>query len=240
MDYSAHYFDQRLAAEAAVDARAAFIRRTYAHLAGAVLAFIGLEALIFKLVPAETIHNLVVGASASWLIVLLAFVGISWLANSWALSGASQGLQYAGLALYVVAEAFIFLPILYVAAFYARDDLLIPKAGVLTLCMFAGLSFIAFTTGKDFSFLRPILIMSSFVAIGLVVVSIFMGGGLGLWFSVAMVAVASGYILYDTSNILHHYRTDQHVAAALALFASVALLFWYILRIMLAASGRRD
>jgi FtsH-binding integral membrane protein len=46
-----------------------------------------------------------------------------------------------------------------------------------------------------------------------------------------MVAFAGAAILYDTSNILHRYRTDQHVAASLSLFASVALLFWYILSI---------
>jgi FtsH-binding integral membrane protein len=38
--------------------------------------------------------------------------------------------------------------------------------------------------------------------------------------------------------VLHHYRTDQYVAASLALFASVAILFWYILRIVIAFSGR--
>jgi len=53
-----------------------------------------------------------------------------------------------------------------------------------------------------------------------------------------MIALACGYILYDTSNILHHYRTDQHVAAALALFASVAVLFWYVIRLLIALSGR--
>ncbi len=53
-----------------------------------------------------------------------------------------------------------------------------------------------------------------------------------------MVIFASAYILYYTSNILQVYRTDQYVAAALALFASVALLFWYILRIFMAFSNR--
>jgi FtsH-binding integral membrane protein len=59
-----------------------------------------------------------------------------------------------------------------------------------------------------------------------------------VWFSAAMIVLACGYILYDTSNVLHHYRTDQYVAAAVALFASVALLFWYVLRIMMAFSRR--
>ena len=53
-----------------------------------------------------------------------------------------------------------------------------------------------------------------------------------------MVVFACGYILYYTSNILHHYRTDQYVAAALALFASVALLFWYVLQIFMSLSSR--
>ena len=66
----------------------------------------------------------------------------------------------------------------------------------------------------------------------------FMGLDVGVWFSFAMIALASGYILYDTSNVMYRYRTDQYVAASLALFASVALLFWYIVQIFL--SSRRN
>jgi FtsH-binding integral membrane protein len=69
-------------------------------------------------------------------------------------------------------------------------------------------------------------------SLGLIVASILFGFGLGLWFSVAMVVVAAAAILYHTSAILRTYRTDQHVAAALALFADVALLFYYVLRIV--------
>jgi FtsH-binding integral membrane protein len=53
-----------------------------------------------------------------------------------------------------------------------------------------------------------------------------------------MILLASGYILYDTSNVLHHYRTDQYVAASLALFAAVALLFWYVLRLLMELNRR--
>ena len=63
---------------------------------------------------------------------------------------------------------------------------------------------------------------------------------LGIWFSVDMIAIAGASILYDTSQILHHYSSDQYVGAALELFASIALLFWYILRLLLditVASG---
>jgi len=66
------------------------------------------------------------------------------------------------------------------------------------------------------------------------VASIIFAFSLGIIFSAAMVLFASAAILYDTSQVLHHYRTNQHVAASLSLFASVALLFWYVLRIVMS------
>jgi FtsH-binding integral membrane protein len=164
-------------------------------------------------------------------------MGVSWLANYWASSGASAGLQYLGLALFVVAQSIIFVPLLFIA--YIKDPTTIPTAGVLTLCVFGGLTAAVFITRKDFSFLGPILCIASFLALGVILVATFFSPSLlGLVFCFAMVALASGYIIYDTSNILHRYRTDQHVAASLALFASVALLFWYILQILMLSSRR--
>jgi FtsH-binding integral membrane protein len=96
---------------------------------------------------------------------------------------------------------------------------------------------IVFFTRKDFSFLRTFLWFGCFAALGLIVVSILFQFNLGPIFTYAMIALACSYILYDTSNVLHHYRIGQHVAAALALFASVALLFWYIVQLFLS---RRD
>ena len=69
--------------------------------------------------------------------------------------------------------------------------------------------------------------------LGLIVASFIFPISLGLWFSGAMVVFASGAILYNTSNLLHRYDPDQYVAAALSLFASVALLFWYVLQILM-------
>jgi hypothetical protein len=235
VDYSLDYSGQRIAAEASADARAAFIRRTYSHLAGAVLAFAILETLLVQMVPADVIQSLF-SNRAALLIEMVAFMGVAWMANKWALSGATPAMQYAGLGLYVVAEAVIFLPLMFIAANYAPDVL--PKAGIMTLAMFAGLTFTVFFTRQDFSFLRTILSIGGCLAIGFILISMFMGFSVGNWFAFAMVALASGFILYDTSNVLHHYRTDQHVAASLALFASVALLFWYIVQIFL--SSRRN
>ncbi len=233
------YANPYVVAEAAPSARAEFIKKTYLHLAGAVGAFALLCAGLLQ-IPA--VERLAIGMTSGmmWLVVLGAFMAVSWIADKWASSDTSRGMQYAGLGLYVVAQAVIFLPLLFVAQYYsARVDgvHLIAKAGVITALMVAGITAVAFVTQKDFSFMRGFLMMGGFVAMGIIVASIIFGFDLGIIFAGAMVLLASASILYTTSNIIHHYRTDQYVAASLALFAGVALLFWYVLRIVIAMAA---
>ena len=220
------------AADAVADARATFIRRTYLHLFGAILAFMGLTAVFLTIEPIQQTMLRLVGAN--WWIALIGFMAVSWVARWWATSGASPAVQYAGLALYTVAQAVIFVPLLWFAQHI--NSSIIPTAGFLTLLIFGGLTVTVFVTGADFSFLRGLLIVAGLLAVGAIFLSIFMGFSLGIWFSAAMIGLMSGYILYDTSNVLHHYRTDQHVAASLALFASVATLFWYVIQLFMSLS----
>lgn len=223
-----------IAENAEASQRAAFIKRTYLHLAGAVLAFCALEVVYVQSGLAERMLNMLWAQGQwAWLVVLGLFMAVSWMANSWALSSTSRGVQYAGLGLYVLIESLIFAPLLYVAAAFGGGDV-IPTAGLITILMFAGLTVAVFVTGHDFSFLRTALIVGGFAAMGFIVLGIIFNFQLGVLFTIALIVLACGYILYDTSNVLHHYRTDQHVAAALALFASVALLFWYVLRLVMA------
>jgi FtsH-binding integral membrane protein len=235
MSYGVEY---KLAARAQASERAAFIRRTYAHLAGAILAFVGLEALLLRLPGLDDFMPALFGSSLGWILVLVAFMGVSVVARSWARSGASQGLQYAGLGLYVVAEALIFLPLLWIADRYFHDEHVIATAGIFTLAIAGGLTVAVFLTRQDYSYLGPILGVCSWLALGVIVVACLFSLNLGVFFCLAMVGLASGWIIYQTSNVLHQYRTDQHVAAALALFAAVALLFWYILQIAMLRSRR--
>jgi len=206
-------------------ARSLFIRRTYLHLAGAILACAAVDTLLLRdLSEAMT-------RGYNWLIVLALFFGASTLADRWARAATAPGRQYLGLGLFVAAQAIVLLPILLVAVRYSTPDVL-PTAGILTLGLFLGLTAMAFLSGADFSFLRGALVIGGFLALGLIVVSIIFGLNLGVWFAVALVAYAGGAILYQTSAIVRDYRTDQYVAAALGLFAAVALLFWNILNIV--------
>ena len=143
-------------------------------------------------------------------------------------------MHYAGLVLYVIAEAFIFIPLIFIAMMMAEDGAfsILNQAAVLTLSLFTGLSAVVFITKKDFSFLKSALTIGFFIAIGLIIAGTLFGFNLGLWFSAGMVVLASGSILYQTSNMIHKYKEDQYVATSLGLFASLMLLFCYILSIL--------
>ena len=219
--------------------RAEFIRKTYLHLAGAIGVFaLLLFGACYLAISTGTDQVILEKTSGyGWFVVLGAFMVTSWIANSWAQSSTSKATQYAGLALYTVAEALIFTPLILTVFSYLNVSAsieLLMNAGIITSTLFVGLSFIVLTTKKDFSFLGGILKIGFFVALGIIIVAMLGGLNLGLWFSVVMVALASASILYNTSNMLHHYRTDQYVAASLGLFASFALLLWYVIQILLS------
>jgi FtsH-binding integral membrane protein len=210
--------------------RATFIVRTYNHLFGAILLFAVLEILLFTSGLAEPIARAMLGVN--WLLVLGGFVVVSWLASRVAHRSASRGTQYLALIGFVCAEAIIFVPLLFVANYYAPGA--IQSAAAITLLGFGALTGIAFWTRKDFSFLGAILRWVGVVALLAIAGGVLFGFQLGTWFSVAMIGLAGAAILYDTSNVLHHFPEDRYVAAALELFASVALMFWYVLRLFIS------
>ena len=221
-----------IAAQAAADERATFITRTYLHLAGAIGLLVLLETALFQSGIADQMTRVMMGGQYTWLIVLGLFMGTSWIAESMARSATSRAVQYAGLGIYTAAQAIILMPLLWIASI--RSPGAIPTAAMGTLALFGVMTAIVFITRRDFSFMRTGLMFVGFAAMGIIVVAIFTGFSLGPIFSLAMIAFSCAYILYHTSNILHHYRTDQYVAASLSLFASVALLFWYILRLFMS------
>lgn len=217
-------------ATASPHTRALFITRTYTHLFASILGFIALQYLFFTTGIAEMVFVFVM--SISWLAVLAAFVIVSWIASRVAHTVESKGAQYAALAAFVVAEALIFVPMLWFA--FAISPEIVEKAAGITLMAFAGLTAIAVITGRDFSFLKSFLMWGGLIALATIVLGLVFGFNLGVYFSMGMIGFAGASILYDTSNILHHYPEDKYVAAALELFASVALMFWYVLRFFLS------
>jgi uncharacterized protein len=207
--------------------RGRFIARAYNHLFGAIIAFILIEFALFQSGIAYPMAAAMM--SVSWLWILGGFMILSWMASYAAHRALSKPAQYVALAAYVVCQAIIFVPLLAYANYRAPGT--ITSAALVTFLGFVGLSLIAFLTRKDFSFLRGILLWGMVMALVLIVAGVIFKFQLGTFFSVGMVALAGAAILYDTSNIMYHYPEDRYVAAALQLFASVALMFWYVLRL---------
>lgn len=225
--------------------RAQFIRKTYYHLAGALGLFTLLTFFFCTTAVTTGMAGAIISALSGWgwLAVMAVFMVTSWIAEKWALSSTSKTTQYAGLSLYTLAQSLIFTPlILMVFGFLGLENSikLLGQAGAITGCLFGGITLIAFTTKKDFSFLGGILKVGGFVALGVIVVSMLFGFSLGILFSSIMVIFAGGSILYSTSNLIHNYRTDQYVAASLGLFASIALMLWYVINILLSLASGGD
>lgn len=221
-----------IVSEASDIERASFFRKTYSHVAFAILAFIVVETILIKVVPYDVIAWML-GGKYVWLFIL----GLFWLGSTMSNKLAfhpSQNQQYLGLGLYVLLQAIIFLPMIVIALVMVDGPNLLYQAAIITLFMFSGLTAVVFFTKTDFSFLRTIVVVGGFIALGIIVVGAIFGFDLGLWFSVGMVILASASILYQTSQIKDQFHTGQYVGAALQLFASIMLLFWYVLRILMS------
>ncbi len=221
---------EAVVAQASVEDRSEFIWKTYAHVVGGLLAFAAVLAYFVSSGIAESIFNAAMG---NWWIFLGGFILVSWGASHVAHTIESKPMQYAAYALLVVAEAVIFSPLVLLALQFPG---MLDSAVGVTLVGCVGLIAVAMITRKDFSFLRGILIWGFFLALLAIGASMIFGAQLGTWFSVAMIGYAGAAVLYDTSNIMHHYPQDRYVAAAMSLFASIALMLWYVLQFFLASS----
>ena len=219
------------------EARGEFVLRVYQHLLLGVLAFVGFETILFTTGIAESLFDLIFSGSsgASWLLVLGGFMIVQWMATSAAHNLTNTNLQYAGLFGMAAGEALLFAPFLYLT-FNDTDNggTTVAAAALITAIGFAGLSIVAFTTRKDLSVLRPMLMWGGIGALVLIVAAVLFGLSLGIWFSVGMIVLAGGSILYQTQAIMARYPSEAYVGAAVQLFASVMLLFWYVLRLLSA------
>jgi FtsH-binding integral membrane protein len=212
--------------------RGTFLLRVYQHLLAAVVAFVAFEALLINLGLAETIYDFVAGSGPTWLLLLGGFMLVNWLATTAAHDILNPSRQYAGLIALAGAEALIFAPFLHYV-FEVRDGAGdVGAAAVITAMGFAGLSAVGLTTRHDLSFLRPILLWVGVCALVLIAAALLFGLELGTWFSLAMIGLAGASILYQTQTILRRYPSEAYVGAAVQLFASVMLLFWWVLRLL--------
>ena len=197
-----------------------FIVSTYKHLGAAMLAFVLLSAVLMVSGFSGTTAKMLLGSGNKfiWLGVMGAFMLVGWLASHLADNSENPQTQLMGLGLYVLAEGLIFAPMFGIAQIVAPGA--IGAAAFITLLLVGALTWTAFTTKTDFSFLGGILKVGGLVALGTI--------------------IAGACVLYDTSRIIRDYPADRPAGAALHLFASIALMLWYVLRILISLATSDD
>lgn len=223
---------KQVVAQADSKERATFYKHTYGHVAAGVLVFMLLETLFLQ---SEFLVTTLLSFTQGylWIVLIGGFMGISWVAQKMAMDEVSKTKQYLGYFLYIVGQALLFVPMMYIVINYT-GTIVLKQAAAVTAALFVALSVLALTSKVDFSFLKGIITIGFILAIGAIIAGLLFGFSLGLWFSVAMCALAAGSILYETQQIQHQYSSNQYVPAALGLFSSLMLLFWYVLRIFMS------
>lgn len=220
-----------------VSDRVSFLRKTYAHLGVALIAFAALTGGLMQTTFSARFTYWAFGGQWNWLLVLGGFMLVGYLAERLARSETSRPLQYIGLGIAVAAESLLLQPLLWILILKfgsASATSIISQAVVITLAIFVGLTLVVFLTKKDFSFMRGALVVGSFAALGVILASIVFGFTLGAVFCGAIILLMSGYILYQTSILMKDFPPTAYVAAALMLFSTIATLFWYVLRLLMS------
>ena len=222
-----------------VSDRISFLRKTYAHLGIALIAFAMIAGGMMRFVPEISwgFSKWALTGRWTWLLVLGMFMLVGHVAERLARSDTSRALQYVGLGIAVAAQGLLLQPLLWVLMMKfagASAVAILTQAIVITLAIFVGLTLTVFLTKKDFSFLRGALVVASFGALGVIVASIAFGFSLGAIFAGAMILLMAGYILYQTSLVMAQFSPTAHVAASLMLFSTVATLFWYVLQLLMS------
>lgn len=107
------------------------------------------------------------------------------------------------------------------------------QAFVPTACIFTGITAYVLTTKKDFSFIGAAMWMATFAAMGIGLLLYFMGGSGGIWYSIMWIVLMCGWVLYDTSKVLHRYPVNAAVAASVMLLVDFVYLFLHILMLLM-------
>ena len=220
------------AINAALNERLGFIRKTYLHLGAELMAVAGVTALCLQVPAMQKLAMLLMGNFI--IIYIAAFFGVALVSRKLMEGSKSIAVQYAGAGLWVFFLGLLITPLAMVAHARFGSYAVLGEALIMTGCVFGGLTAYVFFTKKDFSFMGGALAVISWTMVGIALISFLFGGfgGSPIW-SIAWVILLGGWVLYDTSNVLHHRRVDQYVAASVDLLVDFVYMFIHILSLLM-------
>lgn len=211
-----------------------FMIKVYQHIALAFAVFVAAEVALFSVGIAKLLGEFFFygDSGAAWLLMLGGVMIVNWFAVQATQDLDNPGRQYGGLFLVALGQAVIFSPFLYFI--FDQDGAgTVATAAAVTGMGVVVLSIVGLTTATDLSFLRPIVMWGFGLALVAIVAAVLFGANLGTWFSIAMIGLAGGAILYQTQTALRTYPEQAYVAAATGLFVSIMTMFWYVLRLFM-------
>jgi FtsH-binding integral membrane protein len=210
------------AAQASLSERMSFIRKVYALFFAAILFGVGGVALGLSFPP------LLRFAFEHPIIMLVAMIGGVLAAQA---VRHVRGLNLLALFAFTTFTGVVISPLIAIVGQINPGSIL--TAGVLTVGIFGGLTAYVFISKRDFSFMRGMLMVGLIVVILAGLMSFFVASGaLGFAVSAAALLLFSGFVLYDTSNIIRHYPTNEYVSGALALYLDAFNIFLALLRLL--------
>ena len=216
------------ASEVSVQERVGFIRKVYALFFAATLFAIGGAVIGINTPPL-----LLFAAQHPWIMFFMMIGGVM---AAQALRH-KPGINLVALFGFTTFTGIVISPLLYIIGRTNPNSIL--QAGLLTVGIFGGLTAYVFISNRDFSFLRGMVTVGLIVVILAGVMNLLFVGSMGLGFALAIATLLlfSGFVLYDTSNIIRRYPTNEYVAGALDLYLDAFNMFLALLRILNA--GRR-
>jgi modulator of FtsH protease len=225
----------------------AYLRRVYLYFTGGVaLAIVGALVALYAGTPVDvgngvSLPPIVAFQIEHWLFALLAYFGAFMVASF--VRRAGGGLNVLALGAYTFITGLFLAPMLFFAQLAAShgatlDPSPVRDAFLLSGAAFTGLTGYVLITRKDFSFLGAALSMGIWVILGALILGMFLHSAA---FSLAIASVGvllfCGYILFDTSRLLHE-PDDDAAGAALRLFLDVVNLFVFLVRILSSSRDR--
>jgi modulator of FtsH protease len=221
-------FGAETAARAGVEERMSFVRKVYAlFFAATLFAIVG------------------VGVGFAFPALMISVARHPWL-TFFVLIGGVMGAQavrlvpvvnLVALFAFTTLTGVIISPL--IAIYTQLNPASILQAGVLTIGIFGGLTAYVVISKKDFSFMRGMVVTGLIVVFLAGVLNLFIVGSSALAFAISCAALLlfSGFVLYDTSNIIRRYPVNEYVAGALSLYLDAFNIFLALLHILNA--GRR-
>ena len=217
------------AIHAAVNERMGFIRKTYAHLAGEL---VGVFVMAWMTLKIPVLRGIAEALWTNMLVYLALFFGVAFVSRKLLEGNRAVSTQYAGAGLWVFFLGLLVAPLALIAEARFGSLAVLGEAFILTSCVFGGLTAYVFLSKKDFSFIGGALSMITMIVFGISLIGAFMGGLPSIW-SLVWVVLLGGWVLYDTSNILHHRRVDQYVAASVDLLVDFVFMFIHIAMLLM-------